>query len=757
MKLRKLFIVALTFVVVSLFALNFNVSANTVETSELITVQGAQIRTTGNAGIRFVAKEEYAGTNETAYGIILAFGEAEANEEFVIGGTVNGKEVLKGEVQSTKEGAYTATLYNVPEEFYEQKVTARAYVVDGDKVVYSEAVATRSLAEVALAAYEDGDRSEFVVKVYEAIQKAETTLYYNGGEYKGMADFRVTGYNTGGGTGYPLTLSAKDSYSSGSGKYWDRIFVNATETNNVYKAVAVAIEGEVEAADYDYVLSVHSACTDKANRTAFRTIVNSSNVLDYYFYFEIPTEANCNIRVSAATDPKFLGATVVELEEGEALPVAYKQYYDFAGWYDNAEFEGDAIAQHNGAEAYYAKYTPVKYTITYELGTGETSAQLVTEYSVETETIILPEASAMTIADGSFVGWYDNAQGSGEAITEIPQGSNGNITLYAVWAMNTATVVELTAADAKVISKYSPNKFVISSATAGNYNINEKEYVFGTDVFASLDDAITASAANDIIYVFAGSYQLQKALVADLTILGPNADLGSQAVRNSEANIAVKIKTVYLDKSVTFNGLTLVGVGAGTGGEYFYANATLKNCTFQSCDFSKMATATKFTTGSAAIINVLDCRFSKIGQFAIWVSTSSSSNVQEVNVKGCYFDADGSGVVSNTAASMIRICAGNTYVYNNTFVGDLPSTSGGYVCNRSTGTFEVKYNTFKDVTKIICFSSATTHTFDCNLYLTADVAATSSPVSGTGVTADTTVATSVQDLAEKWAAFNNAQ
>ena len=85
MKLRRLFVIAITFVLLSLFAVSFKVAANAVETSELITVQGAQIRTTGNAGIRFVAKEEYEGTNETAWGIILAYGEAEANDEFVIG------------------------------------------------------------------------------------------------------------------------------------------------------------------------------------------------------------------------------------------------------------------------------------------------------------------------------------------------------------------------------------------------------------------------------------------------------------------------------------------------------------------------------------------------------------------------------------------------------------------------------------------------------------------------------------------------
>ena len=47
------------------------------------------------------------------------------------------------------------------------------------------------------------------------------------------------------------------------------------------------------------------------------------------------------------------------------------------------------------------------------------------------------------------------------------------------------------------------------------------------------------------------------------------------------------------------------------------------------------------------------------------------------------------------------------------------------------------------------------HTFDCNLYLNGETAATTSPLSGNAyATADTTVCSSAQDLAAKWAEFN---
>ena len=116
MRSKKL-LICLVFLFVSLFAFGFSAKVNAIETSELIKVEGAQVRTTGNAGIRFVATEAYEGENET-YGILLAFGEAEADENFVVGGTVNGKAVANAEIATAENGQYAVTLYDIPQAFY---------------------------------------------------------------------------------------------------------------------------------------------------------------------------------------------------------------------------------------------------------------------------------------------------------------------------------------------------------------------------------------------------------------------------------------------------------------------------------------------------------------------------------------------------------------------------------------------------------------------------------------------------------------
>ena len=57
------------------------------------------------------------------------------------------------------------------------------------------------------------------------------------------------------------------------------------------------------------------------------------------------------------------------------------------------------------------------------------------EIYVESDSIVLPTSSEMTIQNGEFLGWYDNADFKGDAITSINAANGGNITLYAKWDM----------------------------------------------------------------------------------------------------------------------------------------------------------------------------------------------------------------------------------------------------------------------------------------------------------------------------------
>jgi len=182
MKMIKKIVISFSIIVLCFFlfsSIESNVKAEDVVTSEEISVLGAGVRTTGNAGIRFVgAVREYNTANIKAYGIAIAFGKAEANNDFVIGGTVNGKSVLNTTENVTldDDNRFYVILYGIPEASYIQDVTARAYIVlNDDSIVYASTATTRNLADVVVKAHDDEVTGDLITEVYDKIDRIAIT------------------------------------------------------------------------------------------------------------------------------------------------------------------------------------------------------------------------------------------------------------------------------------------------------------------------------------------------------------------------------------------------------------------------------------------------------------------------------------------------------------------------------------------------------------------------------------------------------
>ena len=125
------------------------------------------------------------------------------------------------------------------------------------------------------------------------------------------------------------------------------------------------------------------------------------------------------------------------------LKAPTKDKYDFKGWYKDAEFTTQVTEITQGSTGnitLYAKWELVSYTITYELDGGTNAPENPASYNVETETITLRDPVK---AGYTFEGWYKAEDFTGEAVTEIPQGTTGNITLYAKWLENYTITYEL--------------------------------------------------------------------------------------------------------------------------------------------------------------------------------------------------------------------------------------------------------------------------------------------------------------------------
>ena len=150
-----------------------------------------------------------------------------------------------------------------------------------------------------------------------------------------------------------------------------------------------------------------------------------------------------------------------------------KTGYTFAGWYKAEDFTGGAVTKitqgSTGDITLYAKWEPVNYTITYELEGGTNAPENPASYNVESETITL---EAPTKDKYDFKGWYKDAEFTTQ-VTEIPQGTTGNITLYAKWEQIPFTTVMVEGGNCTLNS----TEITLSSFWISPYEVTQEEFV----------------------------------------------------------------------------------------------------------------------------------------------------------------------------------------------------------------------------------------------------------------------------------------
>ena len=149
-----------------------------------------------------------------------------------------------------------------------------------------------------------------------------------------------------------------------------------------------------------------------------------------------------------------------------------KDKYDFKGWYKDAEFTTQVTEITQGTTGnitLYAKWELVSYTITYELYGGTNAPENPAGYNVETETITL---KAPVKPGYTFEGWYKDGEFTTQ-VTEIPQGSTGDITLYAKWVTDIEGKVFVRGGDATLNGK----EVTLSSFWISPYEVTQEEFV----------------------------------------------------------------------------------------------------------------------------------------------------------------------------------------------------------------------------------------------------------------------------------------
>ena len=682
--MKKLFIFIFTLVFICFITSGLNTKATTLETNELITIQGAQIRTSGNIGIRFVGKVDTNYSEEVeAYGICIAFGQA-TTENLYLGQSVNDKNVLAAQVSSVDENnCFYITLIDIPETMYNQKVTARSYVkTTSGEYIYSASVVTRSFYKTVKAVYEAGNNSEYIKQIYDSIPEYtfnfEPDFKFNVSSYNKVTNDVVNGYD--------MVILSKDVETTKQimNVYWNSFAIAKTETENVYKVVYTLPEGlktnMIPAGiEYDYVIGGHYNCLDNAGFKTVRRISELTNATDYYVYVDLPDAASeVELEVIVEDDYELLASNAIYLDKEDQLPSITKAHYIFNGWCTDEELSSDVVETHNGANNYYPKFTPKTYTITYHLNGGSCSADLVEEYTVESGVISLPTSQQMSKEGHTFGGWYrtsslnstDISAALRTSITSIDSYYGNNLNVYARWILDVDYNISLTTADTNALNNKAAtiivNSNLSSLSNGATVGVGDAKYVYGTSAFATITEALAKAEAGANIYVFAGTYAESLTIsTANITIYGPNYGVNGSSTRNSEAIISQAM-------NIAASGFTLNGINFT--GKQIKVTASISNLTIDNV----------LSTGVGAALNG--------GRTAV-IGGDSSYSVNGLNIKNSKFTVKCTSGI-NVIAFYGKVT--NMNIHNNMFTNGA-SASGALNetirANSVAGTINVSNNT----------------------------------------------------------------
>ena len=188
----------------------------------------------------------------------------------------------------------------------------------------------------------------------------------------------------------------------------------------------------------------------------------SPEQVDFSLGFEADGEKYATITTS--------GAEAITMPEDPS-----KEGYTFDGWFWDKDtwekpFTANSLldAPLSSDMTVHARFTPVKYTITYHVdgGTHENTAA----YTVE-DAVVLSDAVK---AGYTFLGWYSDSAFTTK-VTEIAKGTTGDLSLYAKFE---ATAYTITYENTKGAENTNPATYTIESETITLATLSKVGYTF---------------------------------------------------------------------------------------------------------------------------------------------------------------------------------------------------------------------------------------------------------------------------------------
>lgn len=310
------------------------------------------------------------------------------------------------------------------------------------------------------------------------------------------------------------------------------------------------------------------------------------------------------------------------------LKDASKFGYTFNGWYDTAGFSNRITAINIGSYGdliLYAKWTPVSYSITYNLNGGTNNPSNPSYYTIEDNiTFARPSKPGY-----DFNGWYDESY---NVVTSIVSGTTGALTLTAHWfasyysvtldpnggsvsetlinvrygflySLPTPTRLNYTFdgwydGSTKISNtgawKFASDKTFVAHWTIIKYSIN---YILngGTNDPSNpssytVEDTVTFAAPSKTGYGFSGWFS------GDNIITG--IPKGSTGIVNIEARWTAKLNNLFVTSEDTSKGTAAILSGSGYSGESITVEATpIGDCVFKGWyhEFAKVSNDSTYT------------------------------------------------------------------------------------------------------------------------------------------------------------------
>jgi uncharacterized repeat protein (TIGR02543 family) len=250
--------------------------------------------------------------------------------------------------------------------------------------------------------------------------------------------------------------------------------------------------------------------------------------------------------INAGDNPEFYTIESAAITLEAATRIGYR----FDGWYRDAGFSsavtGIAIPSGaTGAKTFYAKWTIIEYTITYNLNDGTIDADAnPTTYTVEDAAITL---ATPTREGYTFVGWFDTADLSGSKVTDIAAGSTGDKTFYAKWRKNVAGIIIFAVVSFVLLLFAAITIFrrtrrraaaaVVAAAEAAAY----AAIAAAVETAAAVEEEISAAVESDIVaeIVAAETAELAEAEAAEADAV--EKEIESAAVAEASAEVAAVV------------------------------------------------------------------------------------------------------------------------------------------------------------------------------------------------------------------------